>query len=275
MLTNNGTVRVLAGAGVPAGNAYSPISASTWSGSGTYQAVGGTWNDSDRQFTASAVQPGTSGMPVSIDLLSEQRILVSDSSTGWSVGVSFLAEPASTPLNFTATTLGGNTLASLDAQLLSGQSVLAAWSFLATSGYESGDPAYLSFDVGSASGLEVWQYNGSNWTQYDPTDLTDDGTYASFTVTSLGDYAVSAVPEPATIAFCSPVPRAWWGSLGGGENATRKAGDPIEGAKPTSRPSSRAIRKFPIFPSRGYPNRGGEHFPTTVPDRLTSGSACV
>ena len=28
------------------------------------------------------------------------------------------------------------------------------------------------------------------------------------------------------------------------------------------------------FPSRGDPNRGSEHFPTTVPDRITSGSAC-
>jgi hypothetical protein len=79
---------------------------------------------------------------------------------------------------------------------------MGAWDLAAASGYAPGDPAYLSFSVGpgfSASGLAVWQYNGNNWIPYVATDLTDDGSYASFTVTGLGDYAVSAVPEPSTI----------------------------------------------------------------------------
>ncbi len=200
-ITNNGAVRILAGAGVPTGGNYRPISAGTWGGSGTVQAVGGTWNAGSQQFTASAVVPATSGTPVQFDLSRQQRALISDAATGWSVGASFLASSSSKPLDFVATTVSGSTLTALEGLLPAKQSVVGAWSFLATSGYESGDPAYLSFDVGSASELEAWQYNGTSWTQYDPTDLTDDGTYASFTVTSLGDYAVSAVPESSTITL--------------------------------------------------------------------------
>jgi uncharacterized repeat protein (TIGR03803 family) len=60
---------------------------------------------------------------------------------------------------------------------------------------------------------------------------------------------------------------------GGGENATRKASEPIEGAKPTSHPSSRAILKF-LFPLTGQPQSRQRAQATTVPVRLTSGSAC-
>jgi T5SS/PEP-CTERM-associated repeat protein len=200
-VTNNGTVRVLAGAGVAAGNVYTPITAGTWSGTGTYQAVGGTWDTGSQQFTVSTVQTGTSGTPVSIDLASTQRMLITDSSTGWSVGASFLAKSTSTPLNFTATAMGSGTLGSLQAILGPGQPVLSAWDFLADAGFTPGDPAYLSFDVGSGysiGGLEVWHFDGTDWTQFAANDLTYDGTYASFTVTGFSGYAVT-VPEPGTL----------------------------------------------------------------------------
>ncbi len=40
-VTGNGTVRILASASPTAGTPYTPISAGSWSGSGTYQPVGG------------------------------------------------------------------------------------------------------------------------------------------------------------------------------------------------------------------------------------------
>ena len=144
-ITNNRAVRILAGAGVPTGGNYRPISAGTWGGSGTVQAVGGTWNAGSQQFTASAVVPATSGTPVQFDLSRQQRALISDAATGWSVGASFLASSSSKPLDFVATTVSGSTLTALEGLLPAKQSVVGAWSFLATSGYESGDPAYLSF----------------------------------------------------------------------------------------------------------------------------------
>ena len=192
-IANNGTLRILAGAGVPAGNTYSPISAGTWTGSGTYQALGGTWNAGSHRFTASDVQTGASGAPVTIDLAQKQRILVSDGPTGWALGGSFLATSSST-LTLSAATIGGGTLTALNPLLDAGETVLSGWTLSATTGYTTGNPAYLSFGVGAAQfldDLQVWQYSGGSWAKYAATDLTYDRTYASLTVTDLGVYAVT------------------------------------------------------------------------------------
>ena len=195
-ISNAGTVRILAGADVAAGNTYSPISAGTWSGSGTYQAVGGTWNATSHSFTASAVQAGAAGTPVAIDLSQTQRVLVTDTTTGESIGASFLAATGSTPITFTASLAGGSTLTSLESLLEPGQSVSGAWTCSAA-GYASANPTYLSVgDAGNGggyymSGLEVWSYNSSGWAAFPASDLTYDGTYASFTTTSLGTFALT------------------------------------------------------------------------------------
>ena len=203
-ISNSGAVRVLAGAGVTAGNSYMPIAADTWGGTGTYQALGGTWNSTTHQFTVSSVQAGTAGQQLTIDLKNEQRVLVSDSLTGWSVGDELLSSTTSKPLSLTATTIGGSTFASLQSSLNPQQSILGGWQFAFTSGYAQGDPAYLSFDVGSGyspNGLEVWHFDGSEWTPFAANDLTYDGTYASFTVTGFSGYAVTTVPEPGSMAM--------------------------------------------------------------------------
>jgi hypothetical protein len=205
-ITNDGTIRIGTGASPAAGATFTPISAGTWSGSGTYQALGGTWNSTSHVFTASAVQEGTSGSPVTIDLSSNQRVLISDSGdsgTGWSVGASFLAAASPKSLSITASAMGDDTLLSLKDLLEPDLSVLGGWQFAADSGYTTGDPAYLSFNVGAGynrNGLEVWHYDGTNWTPYAANDLTYDGTYASFTVTSFSGYAVTT-PEPGTLAL--------------------------------------------------------------------------
>lgn len=62
-ITNNGTIRVLANPLPDAGNQYSPIIAGTWSGNGTYEAVGGTWDESSHVFTVSQTLDGVAGRP--------------------------------------------------------------------------------------------------------------------------------------------------------------------------------------------------------------------
>jgi hypothetical protein len=41
------------------------------------------------------------------------------------------------------------------------------------------------------------------WLPYAASDLTYDGTYASFTVTGFSGYAVSGIPEPSAIILFS------------------------------------------------------------------------
>ena len=100
----------------------------------------------------------------------------------------------------------GTLLASLQPSLEANQRASCGWQFAAT-GYSTSStlPVYLSFDIGPGitwDNLEIWQYDGSAWGEYAANDLSYDGTYASFTATSLSGYAVVApVPEPGTIVL--------------------------------------------------------------------------
>jgi T5SS/PEP-CTERM-associated repeat protein len=208
-VANNGTIRILAGAGVPAeATARSPISAGAWSGTGTYQPIGGTWDDINHTFTASAVQPGVSGSPLEhLNLAAIQRVLIGDfgaDKTNWAVGASFPAATSATDVTFTATAINDAILDSLEIAAGDRQTVLSGWMF-STTGYtvSATNPLYLSFDVGAdypQDDFNVWHYDGGNWTKFAPTDLTYDGRYASFTATGLSGYAVTA-PEPGTLAL--------------------------------------------------------------------------
>jgi hypothetical protein len=119
-----------------------------------------------------------------------------------SLGVSFLAATASTPVTLTASTLSGAALTSLEGDLTAGQSILSGWTLANPVAYSG--PAYLSLSTGrfySSFGLDVWSSSngGSTWSAITPNDLTLDGTnlYASFTTTAALDgagYAVSGVP---------------------------------------------------------------------------------
>jgi T5SS/PEP-CTERM-associated repeat protein len=202
---NYGAIRILAGAGVPANTTkYSPISAGTWSGSGTYQALGGTWSAGSHTFTASSVTAGTSSLPLSLNLAAVQRALIDDygaGATGWEVGASFPAATSTTSITFTASPMSSTTVNVL--QSLLHKTVSGAWTF-STTGYtvSSSNPVYVSFKVGPgfpSDDMEIWQYSGSTWAKYDAPDLTYDGTYASFTMNGLRSYAI--VPEPGTLAL--------------------------------------------------------------------------
>ena len=119
--------------------------------------------------------------------------------TGWVAGASFLRATTSSTVTCTATTLSDALLNSL------GKASLCGWQF-STTGYavSSTLPLYLSFDIGPGmvwDDIEIWQYNGSAWSEYDVNDLAYDGTYASFTATSLGSGFAVVVPEPGTLAM--------------------------------------------------------------------------
>ncbi len=213
-VTNNGIVQIVAGSGAPSGNWYQPISAASCTG--TFQAIGGTWNASTRTFTVSDVGQGTAGTPVSIDLLGTQRVQIDDSATGWSLGASFLASQVSKPLSFTGTTIDSSTLASLLSSLEPNDSIAGAWQCTATGGYTTGDPAYLSFNGAgnyTPNDLTVWRYDGG-WSRYDAMDLTVNGPWASFTVTSFSGYAVTA--GPAHVSWSGAATPTWSPTAGSG-----------------------------------------------------------
>jgi len=202
VITNNGIVRILAGARAKEGRVYSPIDAAAFSGSGIYQAVGGTWDPTSHRFTASNVELGTSGSTLSIDRSQTQRVLFVDSENAWSLGASLLDAQQSAEVDFTATAIGGSALDNLQSLLGTGESVLGGWVFALDGAYAEGDPVYLSFSVGSGhdrSDFDLWHFDGVQWAEFDAVDLTCNGQYASFTVDGFSGYAVSVVPEPGSL----------------------------------------------------------------------------
>ena len=133
-------------------------------------------------------------------------MLVTDATTGQSVAASFLAaDTTGTNISIMATTISGTPLGHCNACWPPANGP-GAWNFSVTgNGYTAGNPAYLSFGVGagySRNNLEVWNYNGSQWTNYAPSDLTYDGTYASFTVRLQRLRCDRGpVPEPGTLVL--------------------------------------------------------------------------
>jgi hypothetical protein len=79
--------------------------------------------------------------------------------------------------------------------------VLSAWEF--DTDYSGGDNVLLSFEIGlGAEDLGIWHYNGGAWSQYAPDlETYDAGGIFSFTATDFSGWAVTAIPEPATLAL--------------------------------------------------------------------------
>ncbi len=204
-LTNNGTIRLVAGAGAAAGT-YKPVSAGTWENNGTIQVLGGVYNYANHRVTVSsaATAAGIGGASAAFNLATAQRALITDSTTGLSAGASFQAGTGNVTVN--AVTLSPTALAALQALLTSDNAVLSAWSF-STTGTTVSDtnPVYLSLFAGpnqSLSTLAIWHCDGSTWSAFAANDLAYDGTYASFTVTGFSGYALSGtapVPIPAAV----------------------------------------------------------------------------
>ncbi len=201
-LTNNGTVRILAGAAPSAGAPqYVPIAAGSWIGIGQYQAVGGTWDPSTHQFTVSDVQTGTSGVPVQIDLAQRQRVLITDPVNNWQLGASFLASATPKPLTVTATAISGDVRTALENKLDDDEVLYGGWLFTTMGNVGLNDPAYLSFRIGDVgeSIFSVWRYQqASGWERIAPVDLNYVDPYISFTSTmgTLNGYGYAVVVRP-------------------------------------------------------------------------------
>ncbi|MCE5268235.1 MAG: PEP-CTERM sorting domain-containing protein [Planctomycetaceae bacterium] len=204
--TNKGTVRAMAGVGA-ATTSYSPIAAGTWSDTGVCQGVGGKWNANTHQFSVVAPEPGTAGVQLTIDPYATQRVLITDDASQQSVGASFsAADVEGRQISVLAATVSDGSLTSLNVALPPSQSLVSAWNLsVSGTGYAANDPAYLSLPASAEwdrNDLEVWYYDGSSWAPFDAADLTCDGSYASFTVSGFGSYALTAgVPEPGTLGL--------------------------------------------------------------------------
>ena len=207
-LTNNGTINIVASTSVAAGT-YDPLSYGTMSGSGIVLALGGVWDSSIQTFTVSetAEDNGDGGATISFDLSSGQRVLITDSNTGLSTGVAFLATDTSIMISLTGTTVSSDELASLESLLTDAdEEVLSAWNY-ATQGYtvSADTPVYLSLYVESAEGLvnlTIWHLVNGEWTKYTTFDFSIDRNYVSFVAESFSSYAVtgaSSVPIPSAL----------------------------------------------------------------------------
>ena len=201
VMTHNGVITFYAGSSLAAGT-YRPISefagrSMTWSGVGTYRAIGGVWDDNTKTF---AVGPSTL-LPTgdSDQVSSGERLLITDSATGKRVGVSFGTVAAGT--QFSATAMGDGQMSGLLALLAPDQQVLGAWDF--ATNFSNGE-VLLSYEIGlGAVTPSVWHFQAETWSPYIPSTLSyDSNGFASFTVTSFSGYAVtSAVPEPSTLSL--------------------------------------------------------------------------
>jgi T5SS/PEP-CTERM-associated repeat protein len=205
-LTNTTGITFTAGAGAASG-IYKPITAGGWAGNGTIQALGGVLN-ADHTVTVNSAITTTAGTAASMDLYTNQRGIVTDPSTGKSVGIGFQATATSNPITFSAKAIGGSELTSLQSLIGTGNSVLSAWSFTTTgTTVSSTNPVYLSLTAGAGQSLyslSVYDYNGTSWSQLTPADLAYDGNYASFTAFNLNDVAVVGDTTP------TPIPAAVW-----------------------------------------------------------------
>jgi hypothetical protein len=198
-LDNNGTVRLTAQAGLASGT-YTPISiGGSWGGTGTYQTFGGVWDDTLHTFTVGAASQVLAGQQASIDLMTQQRVNV-----GNDLCLNFAPTAGSTSLDVMATVTTGQVLADLQALIDPAATIEGSWDFDIT-GLPGGDEVLLSFALLNAPGLDdwqVWHYDAATgWTAYDATDLALIDGWASFTVDSFSSYAVTSVPEPASLCL--------------------------------------------------------------------------
>lgn len=206
-ISNGGKVNLSAEAMLASGT-YRPIAdvngrAMTFSGTGSYNAVGGAWDGASQTFTVADAAQATAG--VSQNIAAQERLIINPAGGFGRVGASFGTVPGGT--TFAASAMSSAELASLTPG--AGESVLAAWDF---STNLAGQSVVLSFDVGQgASGLHVWHYSANTWSAFDASDLSYGNGVASFTASSFSGYAVTGmVPEPTALGL---VCLAGWGLL--------------------------------------------------------------
>jgi hypothetical protein len=199
-LDGNGNIELLADAFLAAGT-YTPIG--EFSGGMAaidsrlgFHAAGGTWDAASATFTVADATIGTCGLEELIS--SGERVMFEDSS-GRRMGASFGEMAADA--NFSATWMGGGAESVLLNNQLSGEEFVAAVWGLDTDVLV--DEALISFDIQCDRGqVRLWEWDGSTWSQYETSMQTyDAGGIVSFLGSPDGTYAVTAVPEPASLAL--------------------------------------------------------------------------
>ena len=148
---------------------------------------------------------GNAGQMTAINIPDDQRLLILDGMGAPVVGASFDAvstsQSWSPTVNFRADATDGATRSAMLPLLGYDEVILSSWGF--ASDLLVGRRLYLSFAIGAglpADYLRVWRHDAvAGWTQYDATDLTYTDEWAMFTIIELGTYAVTGVPEPATL----------------------------------------------------------------------------
>ena len=197
-LRNETVVCLTAGPQLAAG-AYAPIAVTgSWTGSGLYEAVGGTWNPATHVFTVSDTLQATAGATTQISLPINQRLAVGDN-----LGVSFAS--GSGTIDFAAAVTPIETTDLLQSLLGAEESVLSSWDF--TTDLAPGNETMLSYLLPEGStGLQIWHYDSSNgWTEHHVENVIFNDGWASFTVNSFSSYAVTGVgvpvPEPTMLVL--------------------------------------------------------------------------
>ena len=203
--TNDGVVRLSAGAHLAAGT-YAPISVGgDWLGIGSYEACGGLWDEMLHTFSVAEVQGGSSGVETILDLSDAPRLDITDDLTGRQVGASFSQGTGTIGFTATAMTESGG-LADLSIQLMSNETILSGWNF--ETDLADGEEVLLSFYIGDGHAVEslnIWHYDDAgNWTEFDASDLTYSDGWASFTVDGFSGYAmIATVPEPTMLSMAA------------------------------------------------------------------------
>lgn len=197
---NNDTVNVFAYASLAAGS-YTPIevgsTTGSFSGSGDYNAFGGTWDAVNNQFVVAAITDGSGGV-IAQDL-SGQRL----SFDAGNVVATFKDDAGVADFDASALTPGS----------LGGDSVLAAYSFATDL---SGSDVLLSFNLGmgfDAEDFSLWHLEetpGAEWTLLFPDTVSYEDGWVSFSVAGFSSYAVTAVPEPSAFALLGGILAFGW-----------------------------------------------------------------
>jgi fibronectin-binding autotransporter adhesin len=199
-LTNNGRINLYADAFLPA-STYTPISDSagrtmTWSGTGAYNGIGGTWDDTAKNFTVSA--PTALNAGASDTLSTAERLLFTEPSNGKRSGASF-GTITGNP-TFSATRMTAGELSMLAATPGFEGSVLAAWDYTTSL---TASEVMLSYDIGLGwPDPQIWHLHAGAWSPYAPDlETYDSHGILSFTTTEFSGFAITAVPEPATLVL--------------------------------------------------------------------------
>jgi|GEM_PF-2808737 len=197
-LINDGRMRLNSTPGLASGT-YTPVAVTgEWTGTGSYEAVGGIWDRDTGEFTVGDAETTTAGNEVTFDLATTQRLEVAGTGGG-AVALAF---------NANAVAIGGGSTISVTAtenpvNEISGREVYSAWNF--STDLASGTEVLLSLEVGSEWNSPVFMIwhsdDGEIWTRYQ-TEVSYEGGKVHFYVDGFSSYAVTqAVPEPSTLGL--------------------------------------------------------------------------